>query len=138
MKDLILDLGRSGKTVFFSSHILAEVEAVCDRVAFLTNGRLVAQGSLDQVLKTETGVWEILVEGQAVRADQSLAQLCSVIRESGPDTVLSLPQCARPEAVLSQLIEHGYRLRSVTQQHQSLEDVFLEALACDSNAEKTP
>jgi ABC-2 type transport system ATP-binding protein len=137
VKDLILDLGRSGKTVFFSSHILAEVEAVCDRVAFLTNGRLAAQGSLDQVLKTETGVWEILVEGQAARADQSLAQLCMSIRESGPDTILSLPQQARPEALLPHLIERGYRLRSVMQQHTSLEDVFLQALASDSSSEKT-
>ncbi len=138
VKDLILDLGKLGKTVFFSSHILAEVEAVCDRVAFMTNGRLVAQGSLAEVLKTETGVWEILIEGQAARTDQSLAPLCLALRESGPDTILSLPQQTRPEAVLPQLIERGYRLRSVLQQHTSLEDVFLQALASDSSAEKTP
>ncbi len=138
VKDLILDLGKLGKTVFFSSHMLAEVEAVCDRVAFLHNGRLVAQGSLAEVLKTETGVWEILIEGQAARADQSLAPLCLALRDSGPDTILSLPQQSRPEAVLPQLIERGYRLRSVTQQQTSLEDVFLKALSSQANEEKTP
>jgi ABC-2 type transport system ATP-binding protein len=138
IKDLILDLGKSGKTVFFSSHILAEVEAVCDRVAFLHHGRLVAQGSLAEVLKTETGMWEILVEGPAARTDQNLAPLGFAVRASGPDTILSLPQQRRPEAALSQLIERGYRLRSVSQQQTSLEDVFLKALSSQPTEEKTP
>jgi ABC-2 type transport system ATP-binding protein len=137
VKDLILDLGKLGKTVFFSSHIMAEVEAVCNRVAFLHHGRLVAQGSLADVLKTETGVWEILVEGPAARSDQRVAPLCLSIRESGPDTMLSLAQQTRPEAVLPQLIEFGYRLRSVSQQQTSLEDVFLRALASQPSEEKT-
>lgn len=50
MKDIILDLRRAGKTVFFSSHIVPDVEEICDRVVFLQKGKLVYDGSVDRLL----------------------------------------------------------------------------------------
>ena len=50
VKDLLLDLGRRGKTVLLSSHLLADVEDVCDRVAILHQGKLLASGAIDALL----------------------------------------------------------------------------------------
>lgn len=52
MREIIVSLKKQGKTVFFNSHILADVEAICDRIGLLAAGKLVAQGSLNEVLGT--------------------------------------------------------------------------------------
>ncbi len=68
MREIILSLKAAGKTIFFNSHILSEVEQICDRVAILTKGELICSGSLNQLLGTNNtyhvkgqgGDWEIL------------------------------------------------------------------------------
>ncbi len=68
IREIILALKKSGKTIFFNSHILSEVEQVCDRVAILTQGELICAGSLNELLgerntyyvKGQGGDWEIL------------------------------------------------------------------------------
>ncbi|MGD0093375.1 MAG: ABC transporter ATP-binding protein [Planctomycetota bacterium] len=74
IKDLILDLKRQGKTVLLSSHLLADVEDVCDRIAMLYRGRLQLEGSVSALLETGD-VTELAVRGlsdtalQAVQAE---------------------------------------------------------------------
>jgi ABC-2 type transport system ATP-binding protein len=128
VKDLILELGKSGKTVFFSSHVLSEAEAVCDRVAFLHRGRLMAQGSLREVLEAHTDCWEIQVEGHAVRTDENIQPKAARIEPAGPDTLL-VPAVDRPDALLGALLAGGHRIRSVNQRHASLEEVFVRTLS---------
>ena len=128
VKDLIQDLGRAGKTVFFSSHVLAEAEAVCDRVAFIHHGRLLAQGSLREVLQAHTDTWEILVEGEAVRVDENIRSLSTTVDPAGPDTLL-VPKAARPDQLLQALLAGAHRVRSVNQRHESLEEVFIRTMS---------
>ncbi|MDD5541617.1 MAG: ABC transporter ATP-binding protein [Acidobacteriia bacterium] len=61
IRELILELRRQGKTVFFSSHILPDVEALCDRVAILYAGKLLGCGRLDELVPQETGSMELMV-----------------------------------------------------------------------------
>lgn len=61
VRDLIFDLKRQGKTVVFSSHILPDVEAVCDRVALFHKGKIIEQGSLDDLLGKRTHSYELLI-----------------------------------------------------------------------------
>lgn len=131
MKDLILELGRAGKTVFFSSHVLAEAEAVCDRVAFLHRGRLVAQGELRQVLQAQAGSWEILVEGEAVRTDKAIQAQAASLQPAGADTMLVPAADAGPEGLVRALMDSGHRILSVGQRHASLEEVFIRAMDAD-------
>jgi ABC-2 type transport system ATP-binding protein len=68
MREIILSLKASGKTIFFNSHILSEVEQICDRIAILAQGELICSGSLNELLGTyntyqvkgQGGDWEIL------------------------------------------------------------------------------
>lgn len=68
MREIILSLKAAGKTIFFNSHILSEVEQICDRIAILAQGELICSGSLGELLGSETtyhvkgqgGDWEIL------------------------------------------------------------------------------
>jgi ABC-2 type transport system ATP-binding protein len=64
IRDLIVSLRNEGKTVFFSTHIIADVEIICDRIGLVNRGRLVAEGRVQQMLAGENqGATEILVEG---------------------------------------------------------------------------
>jgi ABC-2 type transport system ATP-binding protein len=135
VKETIADLGRRGKTVFFSSHVLAETEAVCDRVAFLHHGRLLAAGSLREVLEAHTDAWEILVEGDGVRSDEKAKASAERVEAAGPDTLL-VPAGERPDALLQTLLAGGHRIRSVNQRHASLEEVFIRTLASRKEKEE--
>jgi ABC-2 type transport system ATP-binding protein len=128
VKETIAELGRRGKTVFFSSHVLAEAEAVCDRVAFLHRGRLLASGSLREVLEAHTDAWEVLVEGEAVRSDESIKPLAAKLEPAGEDTLL-VPAGDRPDDLLKALLAGSHRVRSMSQRHASLEEVFIRTLA---------
>ncbi len=61
VRDLIFDLKQRGKTVVFSSHILPDVEAVCDRVALFNKGKIIEEGLLDDLLGKRTHSYEVLV-----------------------------------------------------------------------------
>jgi ABC-2 type transport system ATP-binding protein len=127
VKDLILELGRAGKTVFFSSHVLAEAEAVCTRVAFLNRGRVIGQGMLSDLLQNHRAPTEILLQGGAARTDPELSRL-SRIEPSGPDTLLLIDPGRDPGPALSRISAAAYRILSMQQRHATLEEVFLRAL----------
>lgn len=74
MKELIVELARKGKTVIISSHLLGEIENVCDRVAFLNQGRLLRQGTLDELLR-DTGSHELRVSPADRESVQALEEL---------------------------------------------------------------
>jgi ABC-2 type transport system ATP-binding protein len=134
VKDLILELAQAGKTVFFSSHVLGEAEAVCDRVAFLHHGRMVAQGPLREVLAKgvpgahTAGSWEILVEGGAADNDREVVEHTARVERSGPDTLLVPKGTDKPDAFLLLLLKRGHSIRSVNQQRVSLEDAFIRTV----------
>src|SRR5204863_3085221 len=71
IRELILRLRDRGTTVFFSSHVLSDAEALCSRVAILAKWRLVAQGPLSEILAFKVRGWELVVSGVG---DAALAQ----------------------------------------------------------------
>ncbi len=128
MKELIADLGRRGKTVFFSSHVLAEAEAVCDRVAFVNKGKVIAQGTLSELLSEGPQRWEVTVEGTGVQAEGSITSVCERAASAGTDTVLQVGEGRDPQDVLKLLIGKGYRIVSFSRAHASLEDLFVRLI----------
>ena len=133
VRDVILDLKRQGRTVIFSTHILPDAEALCDRIAVLSGGRLLKAGRLDEILSLDASGLEVLIgwRGPAPSAPPPEARGRSVLGERWRLEV--------DEASLAPVLEWAGarqgRILSVQPIRQSLEDYFFKELAeVDSNA----
>ncbi len=127
VRRLMLGLRDRGCTVFFSSHILSDAEALCNEVAILAAGRLVASGRLTDILAFELGGWELVAAD--VPAD-ALAGLGSRVRHAtrvaeGRYT-LDLPPTEAPERLVHELASLGARVVSLNPIRQTLEDLYVQ------------
>src|SRR5438067_2118316 len=101
VRALILELRDRGCTVFFSSHVLSDAEALCSRVAILARGRLVASGSLNEMLEFSAGGWELIVAGIPDRARLAAdGRIRRVVPISDGRYALDLPLDPPPEQLL--------------------------------------
>jgi ABC-2 type transport system ATP-binding protein len=127
VRSLILRLRDRGCTVFFSSHVLSDAEALCSRVAILAKGRLVATGRLSEMLAFEARGWEMVV---ARVDDGCLARLGARVRRVIPigegRYTLELPLQPPPEHLLRDLTASGAELVSLNPIRETLEDFFVQ------------
>jgi ABC-2 type transport system ATP-binding protein len=129
MRDLILRLRDSGCTVFFSSHILGDAEALCSRVAILAAGRLVTTGRLADMLGFELRGWELIVSDVPREKLTALgARVTRVVPLAHGRSALELPP-EPPEAVIAELTRQGGRVLSLNPVRDTLEDVFVRQIA---------
>jgi ABC-2 type transport system ATP-binding protein len=130
IRSLILELRNQGRTVFFSSHILADAEALCRRVAVVAHGRLAAAGKLSDILAFEVRGWELVV---ANLSPEIVARLGSSVRravEISPGRYsLELPLEAAPDRMLADLVATGGTLVSLNPVRDTLEDYFVQQVA---------
>ncbi|MBM3771690.1 MAG: ABC transporter ATP-binding protein [Acidimicrobiia bacterium] len=127
VRALILRLRDHGCTVFFSSHVLSDAEALCSRVAILAKGRLLTEGRLADMLAFRAHGWELVVEHVTESALRSLeAQAHRVVQISGGRYQAELPLEPGPDRVLSQLTASGAALVSLNPIRQTLEDLFVQ------------
>jgi ABC-2 type transport system ATP-binding protein len=122
VRDLILDLKRRGRTVFFSTHILSDTELICDRVGMLVRGSLKAVGPVEDLVRAETPFWEVTLRWAVDQAPPGVGQVMSR-RE---DRILVRVETeADLHRLVSALNGHSRRLVSVTPARQSLEDLLV-------------
>jgi ABC-2 type transport system ATP-binding protein len=130
VRSLILELRDQGRTVFFSSHILADAEALCSRVAVVAGGRLAAAGRLTEILAFQVRGWELVIAD--VKADV-IARLGSRVEratEIAKDRyALELSLEEPPERVLADLVATGATLVSLNPIRETLEDFFVRHVA---------
>ncbi len=107
IRDLIVELKREGKTVLFSTHILSDVELICDRVAIVVGGRMRDVGPLAALLSPRLIHTEVVFDQGGAVAAQRL----------GPD--------ADVDAALRDALAAGKKIVSVTPRRESLEDLFV-------------
>jgi ABC-2 type transport system ATP-binding protein len=130
VRQLILSLRDRGTTVFFSSHILSDAEAICSRVAIVASGRLLSTGRLADMLQFKVKGWEVVVEGLPEEAASGLASWASrVERISSSRYGLELPADARPEEILPHLTALGASVVSINPLRETLEDVFVREVS---------
>jgi ABC-2 type transport system ATP-binding protein len=126
IRSLILELRNQGRTIFFSSHILADAEALCSRVAVVAGGRLAVCGSLTDILAFEVRGWELVVADLSAAALQGVTPMAQRVTEISPGRYsLELGLDRAPERVLSDLIATGARLVSLNPIRDTLEDFFV-------------
>jgi len=126
VRNLILELKQSGKTVFFSTHILPDAETLCDRVALLRAGRLVDVGRLDQILKLDVRHVEVLVSGLDGPGIEGLPGVESSVA-LGDRWRLQVKEPSVGAVVRSVEEKRGHVL-SVQPVRQSLEDFFFKEM----------
>jgi ABC-2 type transport system ATP-binding protein len=138
VRDLILELRDQGKTVFFSTHILSDVEAITDRVAIIARGQLQAHGTpAELVQKTIQGV-EVVVRVAPELDVSELTKPGDHVRRVGDEVSLVLPADADVDEWLRRALALGAHVMSVEPRHETLEDLFLREVASADAAEGRP
>jgi ABC-2 type transport system ATP-binding protein len=132
VRDLIRTLKARGMTVFLNSHLLSEVEMVCDRVAIVDRGRIVRSGKLTDLIG---GVPEIRITVD--RVDPALLELLSALgsitRVQECTVTLGVDDLEVAPKLADALVRGGYRLYGLVPSHQSLEDLFLSLVQSTSD-----
>jgi len=126
VRSLILELRDQGRTVFFSSHILADAEALCSRVAIVAGGRLAAVGRLNELTEFEVRGWELVVANLGPAALKRLRPLTTRITEIGAGRyTLELPLTQAPERVIPDVASAGATVISMNPLRETLEEFFV-------------
>jgi ABC-2 type transport system ATP-binding protein len=124
MRAFIRGLGRDGRTVLLSSHLMTEVEQICDRVGVISRGALVGEGTVDELRGRES----LRLRAEPLEdAERVVAALCAVEHVARADGGLRLAAdaSAAPEIVRA-LVEAGVAVSEIRPERASLEKVFLE------------
>jgi ABC-2 type transport system ATP-binding protein len=125
VRELIQELRDQGKTIFFSTHILSDAEALCDRVGLLRAGRLISVGGLDSILNVDVAHMEVLVSGGHPTLQESRPEGVIQVSHVGERWRLEVEE-ARLGTIVRQIEERGGRILLIQPKRQSLEEYFVE------------
>lgn len=134
IRELIKTIGKE-KTVILSSHILAEVEATCDRILIINNGRIVADGTAEELRRQARGneILKVRIAGpgrneayEAIKALQTVAMADIPVIEKDIFEIHSNPDQSSAKAVFDMCVQKGWYIAELTPVETKLEDVFRE------------
>jgi len=128
VRDLILELKGRGKTVFFSSHIISDVEALCDRIAILHRGRICAVGRIDELL-SDGPHRRITVSGVGAAVRQALAEAGHDATETPEGLTFVASSNAAVWTILDAVHKAEGTVVSITDGRPSLEAFFMKTIA---------
>jgi ABC-2 type transport system ATP-binding protein len=122
LKDVIIEVHKEGKTVFFSSHIVSDIEEICDRVVFLQNGKLVYDGSVPELLKSNSGS-EFLIKVDRLPPNQVETPLKQIVSLPGEVDVITVHE-SHKQRLLLELVSKSINILGVEVVKPSLEEIF--------------
>lgn len=135
VRDVIVEQRQRGKTILFTSHILSDVELLCDRVGIMQRGRMSHYGPLNELLRAETRRVEIELADVSAELREELAARATSMREAEGRVHLVVTGEEGADPILSLALEHRARVIAVTPGRETLEDLFVrDALAEDASA----
>jgi len=124
VKDIIMAVKKRGATVFFSSHILSDAEALCDRVCMLVDGKLHLEATLDDLLGEKVEYWQVASEG----VEPGALPGYTPVSVQGDLSFFKLPDEPAVDLWVDAVRQAGGRIYRVTPQRATLEDYFLETV----------
>ncbi len=125
VRDLIVEEARAGRTVFFSSHILSDVELLCDHVCILRKGEVVAGGAMKELLGAGARRTELTLVDVPEEAVAELSTLAESTQRHGPSLVLDVQGDEAVRKVLERALARGLRIESLIPKRETLEDIFV-------------
>jgi ABC-2 type transport system ATP-binding protein len=125
VRDLIVEEASANKTVFFSSHILSDVEMLCDAVCILRRGEVVVSGTIDELVDKDVRSCEITFADAPEHFAASIASLAERSSRVGSALVVDVSGDEATRDVLARAIEAGVRIEAVTPKRETLEDIFV-------------
>jgi ABC-2 type transport system ATP-binding protein len=135
VRDLMLELRRRGKTIFFSTHILPDVETICDEVGMLFGGRLVAQGSLSTLLDGSVRAVEVRCAGLSAETVSALSASAQSASSSSEGWTFLFGDLADANQAAARVVAAGGRITLLQAQRESLEESFVRLAAATAHGE---
>jgi ABC-2 type transport system ATP-binding protein len=132
VREIILRLKERQKTVFFSTHILADAETLCDRVAVLHHGRLQGCGELNSILCLGVSTTELVLEAPSAEVMAALRPYASSVIRTGERVRLEISQESEVQRTLEIILRGRTKLISVNPVKRSLEDYFLQRVGAEA------
>jgi ABC-2 type transport system ATP-binding protein len=132
MLELITKIGASGKTILVSSHILQEVEKVCEHVIIINDGALIKEGPIKTLMMGEKNIFRVKIRGSQEgilgfkKALDELFEVISIEGEEGQQTIVFKAK-GDESRIFALASEKGIQIRDFGPATLSLEDIFIEA-----------
>lgn len=125
VRDLILAEQQQGRTIFFSTHILSDVETLCDRVAILRQGQVVVRGKLSDLLKLDVKRTDVTFLNTSESFDELVQGLGLKFRRVRNRCVVEVEGEQKLSELLAQASQANAQVVEVLPRHESLEDLFV-------------
>ena len=129
VRDILVDLKKRGKTIFFSSHILSDMETLCDRVCIIRDGIIAKSVALDDLLRMGEGTVEVTARGWRADMLQGVKEYVESARTTGDDVFLVVREQRFVRPVIERLFDGGAEVLAVVNRHRTLENLFLREIA---------
>ena len=132
VRDILVDLKGEGRTIFFSSHILPDMEALCDRACMIRDGVIVKSVELDDLVRLGEGKVEVTVRGWRPEMLGRMREEVESSSERGGEVLLVVRAQRSLRGVIESLYRDGAEILEVVNQHVSLEEIFMEEITRSS------
>jgi ABC-2 type transport system ATP-binding protein len=132
IRDALLEQRSRGKTLLMTSHVLSDVEVLCDHIAIVQHGQLVASGRLNELLRPEVRRVDLELEGVSPELRAQLAAQAVSVRDLPPRTMVVVEGDASVPAILKLAIDAGAQIHAVIPHRETLEDLFVRKAVADA------
>jgi ABC-2 type transport system ATP-binding protein len=135
VRDLLRATREEGCTMFINSHLLSEIEQLCDRVAILNSGKLVRIGTIDELTRSSGG-YIVRISRSMIDSLPAMPAACSVQLLSNA-TEISVPNAQMLDQLVDLLRSHGVHIESIALERSTLEQAFIQ-IVTDRESPKEP
>jgi len=132
VRDLILDQRAKGRTIFFSTHILSDVEMLCDHVTILRRGEVVVSGQIAELLRRDVQRVEVSVRDAGPELDAWCAEKGHSTNRTGKHVTIDVVGARAQDELVRHVIESGMSLAAITPRTETLEDLFVREAIFES------